>query len=384
MADSDYYSVLGVKKDASEGDIKKAYRKLARKHHPDINPGDKQAEEKFKIISQAHEALSNPEKRKIYDEFGEEGLRAGFDPEQARQYKNWTQQAGRSGGPRGFAGFGGDTPYDTGGFRYSGFEDVFTDLFGGTQSSKGPSKGRDVESTLELDFSTAIHGGSRRVTMQTSKQCQSCGGAGRISPASGDVCRTCKGTGQTGVAQGPLQFSRTCPDCGGTGRAGEVCKECGGSGFKPSTETIDVTIPAGVKDGSKIRLAGKGTPGANGGPPGDLYIITRVTTHPFYKRDGDSLKVELPVTVSEAINGADIPVDTPTGTVQLKIPKGTKGGQRFRLKGKGVPNLKTKAPGDMYVTVRIQVPETDAEEVVAAARTLDRFYKGDIRKSIKL
>jgi molecular chaperone DnaJ len=384
MADSDYYSVLGVKKDASEGDIKKAYRKLARKHHPDINPGDKQAEEKFKIISQAHEALSNPEKRKIYDEFGEEGLRAGFDPEQARQYKSWTQQAGRSGGPRGFAGFGGDTSYDTGGFRYSGFEDVFTDLFGGTQSSKGPSKGRDVESTLELDFSTAIHGGSRRVTMQTSKPCQSCGGAGRISPASGDVCRTCKGTGQTGVAQGPLQFSRTCPDCGGTGRAGEVCKECKGSGFKPSTETIDVTIPAGVKDGSKIRLAGKGTPGANGGPPGDLYIITRVTAHPFYKRDGDSLKVELPVTVSEAINGADIPVDTPTGTVQLKIPKGTKGGQRFRLKGKGVPNLKTKAPGDMYVTVRIQVPETDAEEVVAAARTLDRFYKGDIRKSIKL
>jgi molecular chaperone DnaJ len=186
------------------------------------------------------------------------------------------------------------------------------------------------------------------------------------------------------VAQGPLQFSRTCPDCGGTGRAGEVCKECGGSGFKSSTETIDVTIPAGVKDGSKIRLAGKGSPGTNGGPPGDLYIITRVSTHPFYKRDGDSLRVELPVTVSEAINGADIPVDTPTGTVQLKIPKGTRGGQRFRLKGKGVPNLKTKAPGDMYVTIRIQVPETDAEEVVAAARTLDRFYKGDIRKSIKL
>ncbi len=384
MADSDYYSVLGVKKDASEGDIKKAYRKLARKYHPDINPGDKQAEEKFKIISQAHEALSNPEKRKIYDEFGEEGLRTGFDPEQARQYKNWTRQTGQS-GARGFAaGFGGDTAYDTGGFRYSGFEDVFSDLFGGTQSSKSPAKGRDAESTLDLDFSTAIHGGSRRVTMQTSKPCPACGGSGRISPVSGDVCRTCKGTGQTGVAQGPLQFSRTCPDCGGTGRAGEVCKECGGSGFKSSTETIDVTIPAGVKDGSKIRLAGKGSPGTNGGPPGDLYIITRVSTHPFYKRDGDSLRVELPVTVSEAINGADIPVDTPTGTVQLKIPKGTRGGQRFRLKGKGVPNLKTKAPGDMYVTIRIQVPETDAEEVVAAARTLDRFYKGDIRKSIKL
>lgn len=383
MAGSDYYSVLGVKKDAAEGDIKKAYRKLARKHHPDINPGDKQAEEKFKTISQAYEALSDPEKRKIYDEFGEEGLRTGFDPEQARQYKQWTHQGGRSGGSRGFSGFGA-TSYDAGGSRYSGFEDVFTDLFGGTQTSKGPSKGRDVDSTLELDFTTAIHGGSRRVTIQSSGQCQSCAGIGRISPPGGDVCRTCNGTGQTSVAQGPLHFSRTCQDCGGTGRAGDACRDCGGSGFKPSTETIDVNIPAGVKDGSKIRLAGKGAPGSNGGSPGDLYIITRVAPHPVYKRDGDSLKVEIPVTVSEAINGADIPVDTPTGTVQLKIPKGTRGGQRFRLKGKGAPNLKTKVPGDLYVTVKIQVPETDAEEAVAAAQTLDRFYKGDLRQSIKL
>ncbi len=145
-----------------------------------------------------------------------------------------------------------------------------------------------------------------------------------------------------------------------------------------------MNIPAGVKDGSKIRLAGKGAPGSNGGSPGDLYIITRVAPHPVYKRDGDSLKVEIPVTVGEAINGADIPVDTPTGTVQLKIPKGTRGGQRFRLKGKGAPNLKTKVPGDLYVTVKIQVPETDAEEAVAAAQTLDRFYKGDLRQSIKL
>ncbi|MFH0960627.1 MAG: J domain-containing protein [Pseudomonadota bacterium] len=384
MAGSDYYSVLGVKKDASEGDIKKAYRKLARKHHPDINPGDKQAEEKFKTISQAYEALSDHEKRKIYDEFGEDGLRSGFDPDQARQYKQWTQQGGHTGHGRGFGGFGGDTSYDAGGFRYSGFEDVFSDLFGGTQANKGPSKGRDVESTLELDFGSAIHGGSRRVTIQSSQHCKSCGGIGRVSPPGGDVCRTCNGTGQTGVAQGPLHFNRTCPDCGGTGRAGEFCKDCGGSGFKPSSETIDVTIPAGVKDGSKIRLAGKGTPGSNGGSPGDLYIITRVAPHPYYKRDGDSLKVELPVTVSEAINGGEIPVETPTGAVQLKIPKGTKGGQRFRLRGKGVPNLKTKVPGDLYVTIRIQVPETDDEEAVSAARTLDRFYKGNPRQSIKL
>lgn len=385
MAGKDYYSILGVKKDAPASEVKKAYRKLARKYHPDVNPGDKQAEERFKSISEAYDALSDPEKRKIYDEFGEDGLRSGFDPEQARRYKQWNEQAARSHGRGGFSGFGQGASFDPSGFKYSGFEDVFSDLFGGaSQAPKGPTRGQDIESELELNFNTAINGGSTRVSLQTSKACPKCSGSGRISAAGDGVCKTCNGTGQVNVAQGPLNFSRPCPDCGGSGRAGEICPDCGGVGVKPSVETIDVTIPPGVKDGSKIRLAGKGAPGRNGGPPGDLYIITHVAPHPFYKRDGDSLRVEIPVTVSEAMNGAEIPVYTPTGVVQLKIPRGTRAGQRFRLKGKGAPNLKTKVPGDLYVTIRVQVPETDDEEALSASKTLDRFYKGDIRQSIRL
>jgi molecular chaperone DnaJ len=387
MAGKDFYGVLGVKKNASDGEIKKAYRKLARKYHPDVNPGNKEAEEKFKSISEAHEVLSDSEKRKIYDEFGEDGLRAGFDPEQAREYHQWQRSGGFG---RGTQGFDSSASGDFGQFKYSGFEDVFSDLFGagggpGPQTgARGPVRGRDIESPLEVDFNTAIRGAPTRVTLQKEQSCPTCGGTGRISSSKDSVCRLCKGAGQTKVAQGPFNFSQTCPQCGGTGRTGEICSSCSGSGFVPATETIDVNIPAGVSDGSRIRLAGKGGPGSAGGPPGDLYIITRVRPHPVFRREGDSLKVDIPVTVSEAMNGAEITVPTPDGAVQLKIPKGTKSGQRLRLKGKGVPNLKTKVPGDLYVTVRVQVPLVDNPEALEAAQKLDRFYQGDIRQSIRL
>ncbi len=378
MASQDYYSILGVKKDASEADIKKAYRKLARKYHPDVNPGNKEAEEKFKAISQAYDALSDKEKRKIYDEFGEEGLKAGFDPEQARQYRQWQK-----------GGFGrqGQSFYtDFGQFKYSGFEDVFGDLFGqagyGTGKTTGPARGRDIESSLEIDFLTSIRGGATRVTLQKEEMCAVCGGTGRISRSGDSVCKTCKGTGQTKVAQGPFNFNQPCPDCGGTGRAGAPCTRCNGAGTVLATETIEVNIPAGVNDGSRIRLAGKGGPGRNGGPPGDLYIITKVRPHPIFKREGDSLRVDIPVTIGEAMNGAEITVPTPDGPVQLRVPKGTRSGQRLRLKGKGVPNLKTKVPGDLYVTVKVQIPATDDQEALELARKLDRFYRGDIRRDI--
>lgn len=383
MAGQDFYSVLGVKKDASTAEIKKAYRKLARKYHPDVNPGNKDAEEKFKSISEAHEALSDPEKRKIYDEFGDDGLRAGFDPQQARQYKQWQQAGGSSrGGGRTFY-----TNFGQGDFKYSGFEDIFSDLFGGgagPKARRGPSRGNDVESSLDVDFLTAIKGGTRRVTLRKSNACSRCEGTGRMASSRESVCQTCKGTGQTGVAQGPFNFNQACPACGGTGRAGEMCSECRGTGVIEGNETIDVNIPAGVNDGSRIRLAGKGEPGREGGPPGDLLITTRVGRHPLFTRDGDDLKVDIPVTIGEALNGAEIPVPTPTGTVQLKIGRGTKSGQRLRLKGKGAPNLKTKIPGDMYVTVRVQVPSTDDEEALRAATVLDRFYGGDVRRDIYL
>lgn len=385
MADKDLYAILGVGKESTTDEIKKAYRKMARKYHPDVNPGNKEAEEQFKNISEAHEALSDPKKRKIYDEFGYEGLRAGFDPEQARQYRQW-QQAGGFGEDRGFA-HAGDRGFDQESFRYAGFEDVFSDLFGagaGSAAARGPAKGRDIESNLEVDFITAIKGATTRITLQKPQSCAKCGGTGQVSSGKDTVCPTCRGTGRTRVAQGPFNFSQTCPDCRGTGRTGEICPVCQGTGIVPSSETIDVNIPAGVNEGSRIRLAGKGEPGPGGGPPGDLYIVTRVRPHPIFKREGDSLLLDLPVKIGEAMNGAEVTVPTPSGPVQLKVPRGTKEGQRLRLKGKGVPNLKTKVPGDMYVTVRVQVPSTGNSEASKAAEILDRFYEGDIRRDIRL
>jgi DnaJ-class molecular chaperone len=332
MASKDYYKALGLSKTASTDEIKKAYRKLARKYHPDVNPDDKKAEEQFKLVSEAHDVLSNPEKRKIYDEFGEDGLRAGFDPEQARQYRQW-QQFGGAGARAGGPGFYGDFSFDGNSVNYSGFEEVFKNIFGGsggrrgsTYGKRGPFKGNDVESSLEVDFLTAIQGGTTRVTLQ------------KHSPEGG----------------------------------------------VPRSETIDVQVPQGVDDGSRIRLAGKGEPGLDGGPPGDLFIKIRVRPHSIFKREGDNLRIDLPVTIGEAMKGTTVSVPTPTGDVELKVPAGTRSGQVLRLKGKGVPNLKSKAPGDMFVTIRVQVPSTEDEEALKAAEVLDGFYVGDVRRDVRL
>jgi molecular chaperone DnaJ len=385
MAGRDYYSAIGVKKDASPEAIKKVYRKLARKYHPDVNPGNKEAEEKFKTISEAYDVLSDPEKRKTYDEFGEEGLKAGFDPEQARQFRQW-QHAGFGGGRSGGRAFGRGQYAESGNFRYSGFEDIFGDLFGAGASSASSAsvKGRDVESALEIDFITAIRGGTTRVMIQKDEPCKKCDGTGRMQTGGDSVCKTCKGTGQSRVAQGPFNFQQTCPDCDGTGRAGEKCAACNGSGVVPGSQTIDVKIPAGVDEGSRIRITGKGQAGRSGGAGGDLYIVIRVRPHPFFKRDGDTLRLELPVTISEVMNGAEVSVPTATGNVQLRIPPGSATGKRLRLRGKGAPNLKTKVPGDMYVTLRVQAPVTDDPEALHAALILEQFYDGDIRRDITL
>ena len=331
MAGKDYYSVLGVKKDASADEIKKAYRKLARKYHPDVNPGDKKAEEMFKKVSEAHDALADPEKRKIYDEFGEDGLKAGFDADQARQWRQYS-----SGGGRGGPGYYSDFSFNGGNVNYSGLNDFLRDMFGGgggggaqgfsgRPHARGPQKGGNIESNLEVDFVTAVKGGSTRISLR------------KETP--------------TGSYQ---------------------------------TETIDVNVPPGVDNGSKIRLAGKGGPGAQGGPAGDLFITISVRPHKLFKREGDSLRIDLPVTVAEAMKGAEISVPTLSGPVQLKAPPGTKSGQTLRLRGKGVPNLKTKTPGDMFVTIRVQVPATNDPEAIKAAETLEKFYQGDIRDAIKL
>lgn len=328
MASKDLYSVLGVGKNATSEEIKKAYRKLARKYHPDVNPGDKKAEDKFKDISRAHEVLADDKTRKIYDEFGEEGLQAGFDADQARQYKQWSQAGGfRGAGARGGSAYFRDFSFDGENVNYGGFEDIFSNLFGqrGARPS-GPRKGQDIDAVLEVDFLTAIKGGNTRITLQ-------------------------KSSDQTGAT---------------------------------SNETIDVKVPAGVDDGSRIRLTGKGDQGSQGGPSGDLYIEIRVRPHPYFKREGDNLRVELPVKVSEALKGASVAVPTPEGNVQLKVPAGTKSGQVLRLKGKGAPNLKTKVHGDLYVNIRVQVPKTDDPEAIAAAETLDKYYSEDVRSHIRL
>ncbi len=374
----DYYEILGVKRDASESDLKKAYRKLARKWHPDINAGNKEAEQKFKEISEAYDCLGNKEKKKIYDEFGEEGLRAGFDAEKAREYKQWSsfQQEGRGGAGQGFG-------------QYQSYEDVFGDLFGFRTGREGfgsnmSSRGRDIEHEMTIDLISALKGFETELSMQKIKACEACKGSGTDPKSSMTTCSTCGGSGRLNVAEGPIQFTKTCPDCKGHGTKGKPCTQCGGSGQVLGMEKIRVTIPQGVKEGSKVRVAGKGEPGFNGGQPGDLYLIIHLKSHPLLKRENDNLYMEIPVTVNEVIGGGTITIPTIEGQVKLKIPPKSQSGQTLKLKGKGAFSLKTKQRGDLLVKLVVKVPRTDDEEILEAAEKIDRFYKDDLRKDIRL
>ncbi|MBW2111070.1 MAG: molecular chaperone DnaJ [Deltaproteobacteria bacterium] len=374
----DFYKILGVPRDASQEKIKKAYRKLARKWHPDINPGNKEAELRFKEISQAYDCLGDEKKRKLYDEFGEEGLHTGFDAEKARQHAQWNsyQQAG-GGGER--AGFG----------RYQSYEDIFGDLFGAGMEGdplRGPvpTKGRDLEHHMTIDLISALRGFETELAMQKVKACPACLGSG-ADPGSPIVpCAYCGGSGRQEVADGPIHFTKPCPRCHGHGRTGKPCTRCGGSGQIAGTENIRVTIPKGVREGSKVRVAGKGEPGLNGGKPGDLYLIIHLKPHPFLKREGDDLLMEVPVTVGEAVAGGTISIPTIDGQVKVKVPAGSQSGQILRLKGKGATNVKTRKRGNLMVKLLVKVPVTDDRDVKDAARNLDRFYRKDIRSGIRM
>jgi molecular chaperone DnaJ len=368
----DFYKILGVKREASQEDIKKAYRKLARKWHPDINTGSKEAEEKFKEISGAYDCLGNEEKRKMYDEFGEEGLHAGFDAEKARQYKQWGayQQQEASGGAWSGQEFG----------RYQSYEDIFGDLF----SAGRERRGRDLEHNITIDLMSALKGFETELSMQKTEICNECHGSGLNPNSIMSTCKTCGGSGRINVAEGPIQFTKSCPSCHGYGQKGKSCLRCGGNGRVQADEKIKVTIPQGVGEGSKIRLAGKGEPGFNGGQPGDLYLIIHVKPHNLLKREGDSLLMEIPLTVGEAIAGATITVPTIDGKVNVKIPPKSQSGQTLRLKGKGAVNLKTKRRGDLMVKLIVKVPQTDDREILEAAEKLNRFYKEDPRRNIRL
>lgn len=343
MAKRDYYEVLGISRKASEQEIKRAYRRLARKFHPDVNPGNKAAEERFKEITEAYEVLSDPKKRKQYDLYGHAGVGVGFEGERAG----------------GFPGF------DFSRFAQEGFEgfgDIF-DLFSSfgraqAHTAAAPKKGEDIHYAMDLDFEDAVKGLTTEITLQHHVSCSPCRGTGAAGGRR-EVCPDCGGSGQRQVSRGFLSLRQTCSRCGGTGRVGVgSCRDCNGRGMIPKTERIAVKIPPGVDNGSRVRIPGMGEAGRNGGPPGDLYIVTRVRPHPFFERKGDNIYCEVPITVTEAALGARIEVPTVDGSAVMVIPPETGSGQVFRLRDKGVPHLKGPGRGDQYVTVKIVLPKS--------------------------
>jgi molecular chaperone DnaJ len=371
MPTNDLYATLGVSKSASTAEIKKAYRKLARRYHPDVNPGSKASEEKFKQISEAHDILSDTEKRKAYDEFGMESLRAGFDPGQARAYEQFRARQGAQEQPSG--GFGG----------YGRFEDILGDLFG-ESARPGPQPGLDSEAEVELDFLDAVRGVSRDISIDRSESCSACGGTGN-DPTAESQCTECLGKGRVQVGQGPVAFSRPCPRCGGSGRIStRSCQTCGGRGHTTKRERLHVRIPAGVDTGSRVRVAGKGLPGRAGGPPGDLYLVIRVRPHPLLERRGDDLHLDVPITVGEGVYGSTITVPTPSGDVRLKVPAGSQSGKLLRMRGRGVAALKGGGSGDLYVRLMVQVPSDESEKLRDAVQAIDAAYEGDLRVGLRL
>lgn len=377
MTEKDLYAVLGVTRTASPDEIKKAYRKLARAHHPDVNPGNRAAEERFKAISEAHDVLGDADKRKLYDEFGMTGVQAGFDPQQARAYRDesaeWQRRATRSSTaePHGFGG-------------YSSFEDVLGDIFGGAGGAGQARGGADAESEITIDLLDAVRGLSTELSLQRQAACPDCGGSG-ADAASSTVCPECHGSGNVRMGKGPVAFSRTCPRCGGGGRISTTpCKGCGGSGVRVTSERLQVRIPPGVDTGSRVRVAGKGGPGAGGAPAGDLYIRVTVRPHPLLERRGDDLHMDLPVTVGEAMLGAAIEVPTADGPVRVKVPAGSQVGRQLRVKGRGVPHLRGGGRGDLYLRLVVHVPEGDGAAVADAARALDAAYARSPRDGWRL
>jgi molecular chaperone DnaJ len=375
MANADYYAILGVARNAKESEIKKAYRRLARKTHPDVNPGDRGAEERFKKIQEAYDVLSDPKKRAIYDQYG-------FYSE------NIKEQPGGGRGPGEGAAWGFDfSGMDPGASEQSSFRDIFSEIFGGAgpfKASREPRAGRgdDLEHHLNISFDQAIHGLETRLAISRTDPCAVCGGSGVDASQGQTVCPTCKGSGQEVRSHGIMKFSSPCHTCGGSGKVGGRCANCSGSGTISKPETITVRIPPGVDTGYRMRVPGKGTAGRNGGPPGDLYLIITVRPHEFFRREGNDIVITLPITVTEAALGTKIEVPTISGMTLLRIPPGTQSGQKFRLRGKGVPSLRGEGVGNQIVEVRVVVPRVADERSKEILRELARLNPEDPRASM--
>jgi molecular chaperone DnaJ len=338
----DYYEILGVGKGVDAEELKKAYRKMAMQYHPDRNPGDKAAEEKFKELSEAYECLSDPKKRSVYDQFGHAGLgQGGF------------------GGAQDFGGFGG------GGQGFSNFNDIFGDIFsevfGSTRGGGGGRsraiRGADLRYNLKVDFEEAAFGCEKTITVPKEVPCKTCQGSGARPGTKPETCSSCRGAGEIRFQQGFFTLSKTCPECQGMGSIiKNKCADCRGSGKNRETVKLSVKIPPGIDTGQKLKLRGEGEAGAQGGPSGDLYVVIEVESHPLFQREGEDIHCEVPVSFTQAALGAEIEVPTLDGTVKLKIPAGSQSHKRFRLKAKGVTSLGGRTRGDQYVTILVEVP----------------------------
>ena len=365
MADKrDYYEVLGVSKGASDDELKKAFRKEAKKFHPDLHPGDKEAEAKFKEINEAYEVLSNPEKRQRYDQFGHAGVDSNYG----------------AGGGYGGSGFGD-------------FGDIFSDIFGGGFGfggsggrRNGPRRGNDVRQVVTISFEEAAFGCKKKINITKQEGCPTCKGTGAKPGTSAETCSHCHGTGQIQTQQrtilGYMTNVTTCPHCQGSGKIiKEPCRDCRGTGKVRKTRTVEIDIPAGINDGQTMQLSGQGEAGERGGPSGDLLITVRVRPHQMFERSGNDVYLTMPVTFVQAALGATLTVPTLDGVVEYDIPEGTQSGTRFRLRGKGIPFIRGKNRGDQYVTVEVEVPKNLSQRQKEILREFDEEKNYKKKKS---
>jgi molecular chaperone DnaJ len=386
-AKHEYYETLGVPRGASADEIRKAYRKLARKFHPDLNPGDKASEERFKNVQEAYDILSDGKKRAMYDQYGAysesgfPGAGAGRQGQPGMDFGGFDFSEFFSGAGAGAEpGARGRRPAQ--GAAGGRFTDIFSQFFTGRgEEETAPEKGSDLEYAINIDFWRAIRGTQEKLNIPRYDVCAACRGAG--SSGGGEMaCPQCNGTGQVSQMAGAMRFNLACPRCHSTGRLRNACPACAGEGRTAHTESVEIRIPPGARTGSRLRVPGKGNAGTMGAPPGDLYITTRVEEHPFFRRDGDDIEIRIPVAVWEAALGAKIEVPTIEGRTLLKIPQGTRSGQRLRLRDKGILNSRTGQRGDQIVEIQIQAVDPRDERTRELLRELGRQHPEDPRAAM--